>query len=69
VNNELKRILEGSGSRLLLSYYSEIRLEGLRKAMQNLCKGSPSRNLNSGRPKYETGALTPPPRCSVEGQY
>jgi hypothetical protein len=57
---------EGSGRDLILRYYSDIRLEGLRKTTQDLGQDfrSPGRDLNWRSLEYEAGVLsTRPRRC------
>jgi hypothetical protein len=59
--------LVGSGRGLILRYYPDIRLEGLRKTTKHLSQDSqsPSRDLIAGPPAFEVGVLTTRPRRSV----
>jgi hypothetical protein len=56
----IRKNLEGSGSGIILRYYPEICLAGLRNTTQNLGQDSrsPARDLNQGPPECEAGMLT-----------
>jgi hypothetical protein len=57
MNDELD--MEGSGRGLILTYYPNIWLKGLRKNHEILRQDSrsPGRDLNPGIPEYEVGVL------------
>jgi hypothetical protein len=59
--------VERSGCGLILGYYPDSCVEGLRKTTKNLSEDSlsPDRNLNQRPSEYETGVLTTRPQCSV----
>jgi hypothetical protein len=52
--------LEENGRGLILRYYPNIHLEGLRKTTKNLSQDSwsPGQELNPGPPEYKAGVLT-----------
>jgi hypothetical protein len=60
--------VEASCRGLILSYYSRICLEELRKITRNFSQDSRSlgRDLKPGPPHFETGVLTTLPRHSVD---
>jgi hypothetical protein len=66
-----RKDLEGSGRDLILSHYSGIRLEGLRKTTATLSQDSwfPGPDLNPGPPEYEAGVLTTRPQLFVSLIY
>jgi hypothetical protein len=59
-DDELERILVGSGYDLILRYFPDTGLEGLRKITENLNQDSRmlGRESNLGPPEYEVGVLT-----------
>jgi hypothetical protein len=67
VNDQLGRISKVSCRDVILRYYPDIRLEGLRKRTGNLNQDSrsPGPDLNPGPPEYEAGVLTTRPQRLV----
>jgi hypothetical protein len=63
----IEKELEGSCRGLILRYYPNIHLEGLRKTTKYLYQGSlsPGQDLNLGPPEYTVGVLTTEPWHSV----